>query len=204
MFLSSDSFLFGKSAFRGTRLLVSRNSFLFGNRILFQNRSYEKFSQTRKFTSDRPKIPKRIPSGSITKSYMNSSIRIDFFRDLGEWLIRAISRDQKFSPHRKYIKLIYFKEENEWKSNISQDPPFLFVSVSWFSVGFLWVPPLQGFRGFPQVSFVSLWFPWPSRNSFLFEKSWKRMVFRLCKHFPWGKINKIGTKISNRKKRKIL
>ena len=131
--------------------------------------------------------------------------KLMFFAILeSEWVVRAISRDQKFSPHRKYIKLIYFKEENEWKSNISQDPPFLFVSVSWFSVGFLWVPPLQGFRGFPQVSFVFLWFPWPSRNSFLFENSWKKMVFRLCKNFPWGKINKIGTKISNRKKRKKL
>ena len=133
---------------------------------------------------------------------MNSSIKIDFFRDLGEWVIRAISRDQKFSPPGKSTKLIYFKEENGWKSNIPQVPPFLFVSFSWFSVGFLWVPP-QGFRGFPQVSFVFLWFPWPSRNSFLFEKSWKRMVFRLCKNFPWGKINKIGTKISNRKKGKF-
>ena len=59
----------------------------------------------------------------------------------------------------------------------------------------------QGFSGFPKVSFVFLWFPWPSRNSFLFEKSWKRMVFRLCKNFPWGKINKIGTNISNSKKK---
>ena len=131
---------------------------------------------------------------------MNSSIKIDFFRDLGEWVIRAISRDQKFSPPGKSTKLIYFKEENGWKSNIPQVPPGP-VFVRQFLLVFRRFPmgsPPQGFRGFPQVSFVFLWFPWPSRNSFLFEKSWKRMVFRLCKNFPWGKINKIGTKISNR------
>ena len=79
------------------------------------------------------------------------SIKVDFFRDPGEWVIRAISRDQKFSPPGKSTKLIYFKEENGWKSNIPQVPPFLFVSFSWFSVGFLWVPP--------RVSVVFLRFP---------------------------------------------
>ena len=107
--LSRDSFHFGKSAFRGTRLPVSLNSFLFGNRILFQNRSYEKFSRTRKFTGDQPRIPKRSPFGSITKSYMNSFIKIVFFRDLGGWAVRAISRDQTFSPPSKCLFYILFE-----------------------------------------------------------------------------------------------
>ena len=122
---------------------------------------------------------------------MNSSIKIDFFRDLGEWVIRAISRDQKYSPPGKSTKLIYFKEENGWKSNIPQVPPFLFVSSSWFSVGFLWVPP-QGFRGFPLF-----FFGFRGQVEIIFSlRNHRKGLFSSCaKKFPGGKLKKSERKI---------
>ena len=163
----------------------------------------KKFPRPENSPATGPESQKEVLSDQSRNLIWILQSKLIFFAIL-EWVIRAISRDQKFSPPGKSTKLIYFKEENGWKSNIPQVPQFLFVSFSWFSVGFLWVPP-------PRVSVVFLRFPlfffgFRGQVEILsFLKNHGKGWFPGCaKIFLGEKLIKSERKFRTEKKRKIL